>query len=134
MADIKCKHLFLLSKRFLKYRREKFVCQDHHDNEGSLSRPFWLICFIFPMKVGGNLPLCFFQELSVHMDVYKTKFEINSSLEYHHMTYIGNTKHTNYKEVHYGSRVTLELLVRALATEKPHCSISILSEVNFALN
>ena len=49
------------------------------------------------------------------------------------MTYIWKTN-IQPKEVHYGLGATLELLVRVLVTQKPHCSISILSEVNFALN
>ena len=33
------------------------------------------------------------------MDVYKTKFEINSSLEYYHMTYLGK-QNMQTEEVH----------------------------------
>lgn len=81
------------------------------------------------------MSLCFFQKLCVHIDVYKTNrnkqfFGVLS----HDVHWENKTYKVKRLEVHYGPRATLELLVRALATQKPHCSISILSEVNFALN
>ena len=55
MAVIKCNHLFLLSKSFLIISQGEIRTFDHHGNEVSLSRPFWLVCFkIFPVKVGGD--------------------------------------------------------------------------------
>ena len=77
-----------------------------------LNKPFKLVCFVFPVEVPGELNSCFlffvcfgffvclfvffFQKLCAHMQVNKTKFERNSSLEYYHMTQcIGKTKHTS---------------------------------------
>ena len=58
------------------------------------NKPLQLVCFVFPIKVPGELNQLSFYKLCVDMHVNKTKFERNSSLEYYHMICIGKTKNT----------------------------------------
>ena len=57
--------------------------------------PLKLVCFVFPMMVSREFAPLSFHKLCVHVQVNKKKFVRNSSLEYHHVTYIGKTKHTS---------------------------------------
>ena len=52
------------------------------------------VCFVFAIEVPRELCPLSFHTFRVDMHVSKTKFERNSSLECHQMTYIGKTKHT----------------------------------------
>ena len=59
------------------------------------NRPLWLVCFVFPIEVPGELDPLSFHKLCAKMHVNKTKSERNSSLEFCHMTCIRKTKHTS---------------------------------------
>ena len=51
------------------------------------------------------------------MHVNKTKFELNSSLEYYHMTYIEKTKHTSQRSL-------LDSVLRAFSIENEQDNVT----------
>ena len=50
------------------------------------------LCFVFANVGLKEIALCLFINFAfVHMNVIKSKFEVNDSLDYYHMTFIGKT-------------------------------------------